>query len=143
MQLDSSLGSFLTELGRKRRVNEDTRVNNERAITRDNQTQMQDLFSKMAGYYGDAGDTGNRDAFMSRAGALTPSIAGNSRAQLSAYDTTPVQVQAPQLTAFAAPTQPDVAVAPDNGQVGSGIFTMTDRRRKESVPSPVPVAAGV
>lgn len=139
--LDGALGAFLTELGRKRRVNEDTRVNNERAITRDNQTQMQDLLGKMAGYYGDAGRTAERDTFMSRAGQLTPGIAANSRAQLSAYDTTPVAVQAPQLTAFAAPTQPDVAVAPDGGQVGSGIFTMSDRRRKEAVP--VPVAAGV
>lgn len=141
--LDSSLSTFLTDLDRKRRMNEDTRVNNERAITRDNQTQMQDLFSKMAGFYGDAGQTAERDAFMAKAGSLTPSIASNSRAQLSAYDTTPVAVQAPQLTAFAAPTQPDVAVAPENGQVGSGIFTMTDRRRKDVNATPVPVAAGV
>jgi hypothetical protein len=141
--LDSSLGAFLTDLDRKRRMNEDTRVNNERAITRDNQTQMQDLLSKMAGFYGDAGRTAERDSFMTRAGELTPGIAQNSRAQLSAYDTTPVAVQAPQLTAFAAPTQPDVAVAPDNGQVGSGIFTMSDRRRKEAATTPVPVAAGV
>ena len=141
--LDSSLGAFLTDLTRKRRVNEDTKVNNERAITRDNQTQMQDLFSKMAGFYGDAGQTAQRDSFMSRAGALTPGIAQNSRAALSAYDTTPVAVQAPQITAFAAPSQPDVAVAPDAGQVGSGIFTMSDRRRKEAAPTTVPVAAGV
>lgn len=142
VSLDGSLGAFLTELGRKRRVNEDTRVNNERAITRDNQTQMQDLLGKMAGFYGDAGDTATRDSFMTRAGGLTPSIASNSRAALSAYDTTPVAVQAPQITAFAEPTQPNVAVAPQDGQVGSGIFSMTDRRRKDTL-VPTPVAAGV
>lgn len=138
--LDSSLSEFLTALGTKRRVNEDTKVNNERAIRRDSNTQLQDLYGKMAGFYGDAEMTPQRDDFMSRAGALTPEIAANSRTQVSPYDTTPVAVQAPQLTAFAAPTQPNVLAAPANGQVGSGIFTMSDRRRKD--PTLAPVAAG-
>lgn len=128
--LDASLSDFLTQLGVKRKTNEDTRANNERAIRRDNATQMQDLFGKMAGYYGDAGMTDQANDFMGRAGSLTPDIAANSRTQVSPYDTTPVAVQAPQLTAFAAPTQPNVLAAPADGQVGSGIFTMTDRRRQ-------------
>lgn len=127
--LDSSLSEFLTNLGVKRRTNEDTRVNNERAIRRDTNTQLQDLYGKMAGYYGEADMTPQRDDWMSRAGALTPDIAANSRTQVSPYDTTPVPVAAPQLTAFAAPTQPNVLAAPASGQVGSGIFTMSDRRR--------------
>lgn len=133
--LDSSLSEFLTGLGVKRRTNEDTKVNNERALRRDNATQLQDLYGKMAGFYGDAEMTPQRDDFMRRAGALTPEIASNTRTQVSPYDTTPVPVQAPQLTAFAAPTQPNVLAAPADGQVGSGIFTMTDRRRKELMPA--------
>lgn len=129
--LDSSLSSFLTELGRKRRMNEDTRVNNERAIRRDSNTQLQDLYGKMAGYFGEAEMTPQRDQFMRMAGDLTPEIASNSRTQISPYDTTPIAVEAPKLTAFAAPTQPNVLAAPSNGQVGSGIFTMSDRRRRE------------
>lgn len=133
--LDSSLSTFLTDLGIKRRANEDTFTNNERAIRRDSATQLQDLFSKMAGYYGDAGRTADRDTWMSKAGALTPEIAQNSRTQVSAYDQTPVQVKAPELTAFSGPTQPNVVTAPSGGQVGSGIFTMTDRRReRQSAP---------
>lgn len=85
----------------------------------------------MAGFYGDAGRTAERDSFMTRAGALTPAIAANSRTALSAYDTTPVVVEAPKVTAFAEPTQPNAIAAPQDGQVGSGIFTMTDRRRRE------------
>lgn len=132
--LDSSLSSFLTELQRKRRANEDTLVNNERAVRRDSNTQLQDLFGKMAGYYGEAGNTAAANDWMGRAGALTPDIAANSRTQVSAYDTTPVAVKAPELTAFAAPTQPNVITAP-NGQVGSGIFTISDqRRRREQAP---------
>lgn len=131
VQLDNSLSGFLTELDRKRRMAEDTRVNNERAVRRDSNTQLQDLFGKMASYYGDAGRTGERDSFMARAGALTPDIARDSMTQLSPYDTAPVVVQAPKLTAFAAPSQPDAIAAPQDGQVGSGIFTMTDRRRRE------------
>lgn len=140
-QLDSSLSTFLTDLGLKRKTAEDTFVNNNRAITRDSQTQMQDLYGKMAGYYGDAGQTAPANNFMSLAGSLTPSIAANSNTQVSPYDTTPVVVHAPNLTAFAGPTQPNVLAAPASGQVGSGIFTMSDRRRKDT-PVPTPALAG-
>lgn len=137
--LDSLFSSFLTELQLKRKAAEDTKINNERAIRRDNATQMQDLLGKMAGFYGDVGNTGEANNWMKRAGDLTPEIAANSRTQVSPYDTTPVAVQAPQLAAFAAPTQPSVTTSP-SGQVGSGIFTMTDpRRRKEASPVPAPV----
>lgn len=136
--LDASLSGFLTDLQTKRRMADDTHVNNERAIRRDSNTQLQDLFGKMAGFYGDAGNTGAANDWMNRAGSLTPDIAANSRTQVSPYDTTPVAVQAPQLTAFSGPTQPSVQVAP-GGQVGSGIFTMTDPRRKKDATAPVPV----
>ncbi len=131
--LDGALSSFLTELGIKRKAAEDTRVNNERAIRRDSNTQLQDLFGKMSGFYGEAGNTGAANEWMNRAGNLTPEIAANSRTQVSLYDTTPVAVKAPELAAFADPTQPSVVTAPE-GQVGSGIFTMSDRRRKEAAP---------
>lgn len=136
--LDSSLGTFLTDLQLKRKAAEDTRVNNERAIRRDSNTQLQDLFGKMAGFYGDVGNSGASNEWMNRAGALTPDIAANSQTQVSPYDTTPVTVQAPQLTAFSGPTQPSVQTAPD-GQVGSGIFTMTDPRRRKDTAVPVGV----
>lgn len=140
--LDSSLAAFLTDLKGKRQVADDTHVNNISAIQRDNATQMQDLYGKMAGFYGDAGLTGQRDDFMSRAGALTPKIAGASRAVTSRYDTTPIAVQAPQVTAFAAPTQPDVAALPADGQVGAGIFTLGKRKDQQvSVPTAAPVGA--
>lgn len=136
--LDTSLSTFLTELGRKRNSNEDAFENNQRAVRRDTDTQLQDLFGKMAGYYGDVGDEGNANKWMSRAGDLTPAIARNSRTQVSEYDTAPVTVKAPELTAFAAPTQPSVVTAP-GGQVGSGIFTMTDPRRRKDQAVPVGV----
>lgn len=132
--LDSSLSTFLSELQRKRAMNEDTFENNERAVRRDSNTQLQDLFGRMAGYYGDAGNENDANAWMNRAGDLTPKIARDSRTQVSAYDRTPVTVKAPELSAFAGPTQPSVVTAP-GGQVGSGIFTMTDtRRRREAAP---------
>lgn len=127
--LDTSLSGFLTDIQRKRKAAEDTLVNNERAYRRDSDTQLQELFGKMAGFYGDVGNTGAVNDWMARAGALTPSIAANSRTQVSSYDTAPVTVKAPELTAFAGPTQPSVVTAP-GGQVGSGIFTMSDPRRR-------------
>lgn len=134
--LDSSLSTFLTDLGLKRRQNEDIGVNNERAIRRDSATQLQDLYGKMAGFYGDADRTAEANNWMARAGSLTPEIATNSRTAVSNYDTTPVAVKAPELTAFANPSQPNAIVAPSDGQVGSGIFSISDRRRTRQ---PVPV----
>lgn len=143
-QLDSSLSTFLSDLGTKRKAADDTFTNNQRAIHRDSSTQLQDLFGKMAGFYGDVGNTGASNDWMNRAGSLTPEIAANSRTQVSPYDTTPVVVHAPNLTSFADPTQPSVVTAP-GGQVGSGIFTMSDTRRKKdaAAPTPTPAPAGV
>lgn len=144
-ELDSVLSNFLTELKGKRQAAEDTFENNQRAIRRDSQTQLQDLYGKMAGFYGDADRVGERDSWMARAGDLTPKIAANSRTQTSRYDTKPVQVATPELTDFAAPSQPDVAVAPQDSQVGSGIFTMSrrtaDDREREQTPLALPVGA--
>lgn len=142
-QLDTSLSTFLSDLGIKRRAADDTFENNQRAIRRDSNTQLQDLFGKMAGFYGDVGDDANANSWMNKAGALTHDIAANSRTKVSPYDTTPVVVHAPNLTAFAEPTQPSVVTAP-GGQVGSGIFTMTDpRRRKDPTQTPVAAPVGV
>lgn len=139
--LDGVLSNFLTELKGKRQQADDTFENNKRAAGRDNATQMQDLLGKMAGYYGDAGNTGRAVEYMNRAGSLTPQIAQNSSARVSNYDTTPVAVQAPQVTAFADPSQPNVTVAAPN-EVGAGIFTM-DRKREEQqeIPQLLPVGA--
>lgn len=139
--LDTSLSNFLTELKGKRQAAEDTFENNNRAIQRDNLSQTQELLSKIAGFYADGGRTAQATDYMGRAGALTPEIARNSSARQSAYDTTPVAVQAPQLTAFAAPSQPDVTVTPDSGQVGSGIFTMNRKREQQEAPIALPVGA--
>lgn len=131
--LDNALSNFLSELGLKRKVNEDTFENNQRAARRDTDTQLQDLFGKMAGFYSEVGNTGEANNWMNRAGELTPRIAANSRTQVSPYDTSPVVVKAPELSAFADPTQPSIVTAP-GGQVGSGIFTMDTRRRREAAP---------
>lgn len=135
--LDSDFSSFLTDLKSKKAAADDTHVNNVAAINRDSATQLQDLYGKLAGYYGDAGDTADATKYSSEAGDLTPKIAANSKSQTSVYDTTPVPVSAPQLTAFSAPSQPNAIAAPTNGQVGSGIFTISKRK------SQTPVAAGV
>jgi hypothetical protein len=145
--LDSSLATFLTDLSRKRQEAKDTFENNQRAVRRESDTQLQDLFGKMAGYYSDAGRTAEAATWLDKAGSLTPRIAQNSRTQLSKYDTTPVAVQAPQLTAFAGPTQSNVVAAPSegavtNGRVGSGIFTISDRRRDKQQASPQLASVG-
>lgn len=140
--VDAALSSFLTELKGKKQVNEDAYENNRRAVQRESDTQLQDLFGKMAGYYGEAEMAPQRQDFMNRAGALTPSIAQNSMSKVSAYDNAPVSVKAPDISAFAAPTNPNIGYNPSGGQVGSGIFTMAkpdERRRRDQ--NAVPMGA--
>lgn len=146
-ELDNSLSAFLTDLERKRDVNRDTLENNRRAVSRDYNTQLQELYGKMAGLYGDADMGSQRANWMNKAGGLTPKIARNSRTQLGKYDSAPVEVQAPELTAFSGATQPNIA-APgadqsSRGQIGSGIFTMSDRQRERENERRQPAAVGV
>lgn len=129
--LDTTFSSFMNELDRKRKMAEDTRINNERAATRDYRTQQQDLYSKMAGFYSEADRSPEANTWLSRAGSLTPQIAADSRVQVSPYDTSPVVAKAPDITAFAAPKTQSVTYDSSNGQLGSGIFTLGENRRKK------------
>lgn len=140
--LEDSLSAFLSDLHMKRQQADDTHANNAAAIRRDNATNLQDLYSKMAGFYGQAGNTAAANDWMTRAGSLTPEIAANSKAITSRYDTTPVVVHAPNLTAFAAPSQPQVATAPQDGQVGSGIFALTPPSNRKADQTQTPQLAG-
>jgi len=136
--LDGSLGAFLTELQRKRQEAADTFENNKRAVSRDNASQLQDLYQKMAGFFSGAGDTGSAAGWVQRAAGLTPTIAANSQAKVSAYNTTPVAVQAPEIAAFAKPTENSVVSSEGgSGQIGSGIFTLGERRRKAEEALPI------
>lgn len=128
-QLDDSLGSFMSNLKRKRETLDDTFDNNKRAITRESNQQRQDLYGKIAGFYSDAERTGDATNWLNKAGKLTSAIARDSRTKVSKYDNSPVEVSAPKISAFDAPTQPSVQVATPQ-QVGSGIFTISDPERR-------------
>lgn len=135
-ELQTNLSNFLTEIQRKRLEADDMRVNNERATRANFDTQRQQLFQDLAGYYGEVGDVGRVNDYASRIAALQPSIAQNSRAQVSDYSTLkPVEVAAPEITAFRGASNPDI-VAPGNtpGRLGTGIFTADpERRRREQM----------
>ena len=132
ISLDNSLSGFLTSLKNKRAENEDTFANNKRAISRDSNTQLQDLYGKMAGFYGDAERFGEADSWMGRSSALTPGIARDSQAQVSKYDRNPIKVASPEITAFAGNSQPgSIAKDSTGNQVGSGIFTLGGEEKKK------------
>ena len=131
--LDSSLSTFLTDLQGKRRANEDTLENNRRAAQLYDAQQRQGLFQTLAGLYGDAGQTVQADSYMAQAGSQAPRIASNMGAQVSRYDSAPVEVKSPDITAFSAPEKQSMSASPDRN---SGIFSMLDpRRRKEAMPA--------
>lgn len=133
-QLDNTISGFMTDLERKRRAADDTKVNNERAVTREYNTQLQDLYGKMAGFYSEADRKAEATDWMNKAGSLTPAIAANSMAQVSNYDQAPITVKAPEITAFQAPVEKAINSTASEGQIGSGIFTFGDRRRREQLP---------
>lgn len=126
--LDSSLSTFLTNLSGKRQENEDTFENNKRAAIRDNAAQSQDLYTKLAGIYGEGGRTAERDNLVRTASGFTPTIAANSNARVSAYNTAPIQVESPNITAFEGPEKQGMTA--DSGRLDQGIFSLNDPRRK-------------
>lgn len=127
-QLDNTLNGFLSDLERKRIENRDTYENNKRAVQRDNDTRLQKLYGDIAGMYGDAGRTAEYNDYMGRAGRLTSDIARNSMTQLSNYDTTPITVKAPEITAFSKPVEQGISAQP-GGNIGAGLFTIGERRK--------------
>jgi hypothetical protein len=130
--LKTALQNFMTRLGGQKKEAEDTFENNQRAVKRENASQLQNLYKTMSGYYADVEDTPNAVSWMNKASELTPEIAQNMRSQVTPYSFEPVKVEAPTLTAFSGPAQQNVGVNPGTnaGEVGSGIFTIGDRRRR-------------
>lgn len=126
---DSALSTFLTDLEGKRRENEDTYENNQRAARLYDAQQKQSLYQKLADLYGDAGNAGENARYLGLAGGEAGNIAQNMGAKVSAYSSAPIEVKSPDMAAFAAPeTQ---AMSASENSRGSGIFSMLDPRRRE------------
>jgi hypothetical protein len=129
--LDNSLSTFLTALQEKRGRNKQALLDNESAIRRGNAAEAQKLNEKMAELYASGGDNTRAAEFLARAGEQTPLIAQYSNTPLVKYDTSPINVTAPELTAFRGATQPEVVnPAGERGQIGAGIFTLSDARKR-------------
>jgi len=127
--LDSAQTTFVNELGRRRAENEDTLANNRRAANLYDAQQRQNLLQTLSGLYGEAGRLGEAGNIMKQSAAQAPRIAENMGAQVSAYNSAPIKVESPDMTAFTAPEQQSMS-ASDSGK-GTGIFSMLDPRRRE------------
>ena len=130
-ELDNSINTFLTELKGKRQQNEDTLENNRRAARLYDAEQRQNLFQKLAELYSTGGRTGEASNYLAQAGAQAPVIASNMGSQVSAYDTAPIEVDSPDITAFESPEKQSMTATDSKSGRGSGIFSLTDPRRKE------------
>lgn len=126
-ELDTSLSTLLTGLKGKRQQNEDTLANNERAARLYDAQQRQDLLQKLAGIYGEA-ERPEASTYIAQAGSYAPTIAQNMGAQVSSFDATPVEVKAPDVTAFSAPEQKSMGATPNQS---TGVFSLTDPRRRK------------
>ena len=128
--LDTSLGSFMSDLAGKRRANQETRINNEYAARGANASQMQDLYKTMAGFYSDAEDTAGAANWMNKAGDLSADVARYSTAPVGTYDQTPVKVKAAPITAFSGATNQNINADNGNNSPTNGVFTIGDTRKK-------------
>jgi hypothetical protein len=126
---DNNLSTFLTDLSGKRRENEDELTNSRRAAQLYDAQQKQSLYQKLADLYGDSGNVAENARYLSLAGGQAGNIASNMGAHVSRYNSDPIKVQSPDMTAFASPEQQAMS-ASDNGK-GTGIFSMLDPRRRE------------
>jgi len=126
---DNNLSTFLTDLEGKRRENEDALVNNRRAADLYDAQQKQGLYQKLADLYGESGNAGENARYLGLAGGQAGNIAQNMGAQVSRYNSSPIEVKSPDMTAFASPEQQSMG-ASENAR-GTGIFSMLDPRRRE------------
>lgn len=131
-ELDKSLSTFLTDLRGKRQQNEDTFINNQRAARLYDAEQRQNLFQKLASLYSEAGRNNDAASYLSQAGAQAPIIAENMGSRVSSYDTSPINVKSADITAFSAPQEQSITATDERRDGGgSGIFSLTDPRRRE------------
>ena len=126
--LDNSYGTFQSGLKEKRQKNDETLENNRRAARLYDAQQRQELLQKIAGFYGDAEMTGQRDNYLAQAGNQAPNIAANMNSYVKQYDTAPIEVQSPDVAAFAGPEKQAMKSTPN---ANTGIFSLMDPRRKE------------
>lgn len=126
--VDNSYGTFLSGIKEKRQKNDETLENNRRAARLYDAQQRQELLQKIAGEYGAAEMTGERDNYLAQAAAQTPNVAANMNSYVKQYDTAPVKVEAPNVTAFDTPEQQDMTATPNRN---TGIFSLMDPRRRD------------
>lgn len=128
--LDSAQTTFINELGRRRAENEDTLANNRRAANLYDAQQRQSLLQTLSGLYGEAGRLGEANSIMGQSAAQAPRIAENIGAQVSAYNTAPIKVESPDMTAFAAPEQQSMSAS---SKQDTGVFSINDPRRRREL----------
>lgn len=133
MALENTLNTNLDAIAERERENELIRRQNEAAFRRERASEAQRLYNVMAQLYGDAGNTAKRDQYLAQAGSFNPEIAQNSVAQRGTYSPTVSNIKAAELTDFTGPTQQRMSVTPNsNSEIGAGIFTLSNTRRKLS-----------
>lgn len=126
---DQGMSTFLNELRGKREENQETFENKQRAARLYDAQQKQNLYQKLADLYGESGNASENARYLGLAGGQAGNIAQNMVEKVGDYNTTPIKVQSPDITAFAAPEQQSMS-ASENAR-GTGIFSMLDPRRRE------------
>jgi hypothetical protein len=135
-QLQTAWGDFDSLDKRRREQADNTRTTNKGSIDTDILTTRQGLLKDMAGFYEQAGNTGQYDNYMAQSTALTPQIAAGGRST-AAY--TPVQggFNPTELSSYLAGNR-DMTVGRQAGAEGatalnSPLYASPTKKEKELV----------
>lgn len=128
--LDNFINTFLSKDENRRREAELTLENNQNAIRSNELSQRQELLNNLAKIYGDAGRTADAQKYAADAISLNPRLTSLSNRGVAEYSPVDAAVQAPTLTSFAGPSTGGVTASGGAGNLGAGVFTLGDFRKR-------------
>lgn len=134
--LQTSWGDFEDSDKRRRKAAETTRDTNKKSVEADVLTQRQKLLQELAGFYEQAGNTGNYNAKMAEATSLTPQIASKS-APRQAYARDTASFNPAQLDSYLAGNR-DMTVGREAGAttgtaLNNPLYAFTGKKDEELV----------
>lgn len=128
--LDAALNSFMSLDENRRRQADRTLENNQNALRANTIRDRQAGLNRLAELFGEVGNTSEAQRYAADAIKLDPQITRLSNTGIAEYAPVENTVQTPGLSQFNAPTGGSIVSGPSSSNMGSGIFTLGDFRKR-------------
>lgn len=130
--LETALNTFLSGDTRRRNEAKATLENNRNALQANRLRSQQENYNKLAELYGEAGRLSDAQRYAADAIKLDPQITKAARTNVADYAPYQEIAQTPTLSSYSGATSPGaISVGGGQGNLGSGVFTLGDFRRRE------------